>query len=101
MGKDLTRIAQTLLLFLKRMLAMKKRRMHFQTVPVAIVKKIAMLDDENTMGNSRGAERGLAKETIKKTEPYSVYPLLPNNKNEQAVGVQIGNGLLLHSMHKR
>lgn len=79
---------------------MKKRRMHFHTIPVAVVKKIAMLESENTMGNSGGAEREFAQETVKKTDPYSVYPLLPNNKNEQAVGVQIRNGLLLHPMQK-
>jgi hypothetical protein len=101
MGKDLTRIAQILLPFDKRMLAMKKRRMHFQTVPVAVVKKIAMLEGETTMANSSGAEREFAKETVKKTEPYSVYPLLTNNKKEQGVAVPIGNGLLLHSMHKQ
>ena len=79
---------------------MKKRRMHFQTVPVAVVKKIAMLEGETTMANSSGAEREFAKETVKKTEPYSVYPLL-TSKKEQGVAVPIGNGLLLHSMHKQ
>jgi hypothetical protein len=100
MGKDLTRIAQRLLLFLKRLLAMNKRKMHFQTVPVAVVKKIAVLESETTMKDSGGAEREFAKETVKKTEPYSVYPLLTNNKNEQAVGVENRNGLLLHLVHK-
>jgi hypothetical protein len=76
---------------------MNKRNLHFQTVPLSVVKKVAMLDSENTMKKSSGAAREFAKETVRKTEPYSVRPLLTNNKNEQAVGLEIRDGLpLLH-----
>lgn len=74
---------------------MNKPRTHFPTVPVAVVKKIAMLDSENSMKKSSVAERGFAKETVK-TEPYSVYPLFNEQKNEQAAGLEVRNGLLLH-----
>jgi hypothetical protein len=75
---------------------MNKRNLHFQTVPLSVVKKVAMMESENTMKKSSGAEREFAKETVRKTEPYSVRPLLTNNKNEQAVGLEIRDGLLLH-----
>jgi hypothetical protein len=76
-------------------LAMNKRNLHFQTVPLSVVQKVAMLESENTMKKSSGAAREFAKETVQKTEPYSVRPLLTNNKNEQAVGLEIRDGLLL------
>jgi hypothetical protein len=78
---------------------MNKRNLHFQTVPLSVVKKVAMLESENTMKKRSGAERGFAKETLEKIEPYSVRPLLTNNKNEQAVGLEIRDGLLLLHRH--
>ena len=78
---------------------MNKRNLHFQTVPLSVVKKVAMLESENTMKKGSGAEREFAKETVKKTEPYSVRPQLTNNKNEQAVGLEIRDGLLLLHRH--
>jgi hypothetical protein len=73
-GKDLARIAQSLLVFFQRMFAMSDRRMYFQTVPLAVVKKIAMLESESTMESRSGTEREFAKETVNKTEPYGAYP---------------------------
>jgi hypothetical protein len=78
---------------------MNKRKMHFQTVPLSLLKRVAMLESENTMKKCSGAEREFAKETVEKTEPYSVRPLLTNNKNEQAVGLEIRDGLLLLHRH--
>jgi hypothetical protein len=62
------------------MFAMSDRRMYFQTVPLAVVKKIAMLESESTMENRSGAEREFGKETVNKTDPYGAYPLLTRNK---------------------
>ena len=78
---------------------MNKRNLHFQTVPLSVVKKVAMLESENTMKKSSGAAREFAKETVQKTEPYSVRPLFTNNKNEQAVGLEIRHGLYLLHRH--
>jgi hypothetical protein len=70
------------------MFAMSYRRMYFQTVPLAVVKKIAMLESESTMESRSGTEREFAKETVNKTEPYGAYPLLAKNK---AAGGRVTN----------